>query len=194
MRRVLSVVPLALVLGVAACNDTEDYEARIATLEQDLEAARTDADQRVAELTGRAEEGEAAQQMLATVEEQIAQALEQASVAMARLTELETAPGAEQLPAENLQDVRDNLTGVVQSLQTAATELGMETAAAPAEETAVEPAAGEEPMQEETADPAAGDQPTQEETAVEPAAGDEPTAQEAEAGAEPAEEEPVQQQ
>lgn len=184
MRRVLSVVPLALVLGVAACNDTEDYEARIATLEQDLEAARTDADQRVAELTGRAEEGEAAQQMLATVEEQIAQALEQASVAMARLTELETAPGAEQLPAENLQDVRDNLTGVVQSLQTAATELGMETAAAPAEPTtegtAVEPAAGEEPIEEQ-------------ETAVEPAAGDAPTAQEAEAGAEP-EEEPVQQQ
>jgi hypothetical protein len=130
--------PLVLALGLAAC-DSRDYEAEIATLQTDLESARADLEEaqsqneqlttQMEELQAQAEQpGTGDPAALEPVQSEFNTIVEKASVSLANLTELEAQPDA---PAE-LGDLKQNLQDIMQSVQTAASGLGLELTPAPA--------------------------------------------------------------
>jgi multidrug resistance efflux pump len=165
--------PLVLALGLAAC-DSRDYEAEIATLQGDLESARAELEEAQGQneqLTTQMEELQAQAEQPATgdsaalepVQSEFNAIVEKASVSLANLTELEAQPDA---PAE-LGDLRQNLQDIMQSVQTAASGLGLELAPAPAAgpeqggaapeaqpETGAQPQTGAQPEGEQPEQPA----------------------------------------
>jgi multidrug resistance efflux pump len=130
--------PLVLALGLAAC-DSRDYEGEIATLQGDLDTARTELEEAQSQneqLTTEVEELRAQSEQAGTgdpaalepVQSEFNAIVEKASVSLANLTQLEAQPDA---PAE-LGDLRQNMQDIMQSVQTVAGELGLEVAPAPA--------------------------------------------------------------
>ena len=175
------IVPAALALSLAAC-DSRDYEAEIAELQTQLGDASTSVETMQAEnetlrteleeLRAQAEEatagaGSMGEEVAETVRSELESALEKASQTVDRLAALERDPEA---PAETRTEavgvLRSEVQEIVDSVQTAAAELGLELQAG------VEPAAGPAAT-EEQAEPAAGEEAGQtEEPAPEQPAGE----------------------
>jgi chromosome segregation ATPase len=180
MRTHLAAATIAVgsLLAVAAC-DSRDYEAEIATLEGDLQSARSENEQMQTELEELRTQAEAQPAMpeeaRENVQTQLNNALQAAAGTFERVGAVSEEPDA---PAEQRNEtlgvVRADLQVIVQSVQAAASDLGieletvaMDTDADATEGTGTEPAAGPEaPAQEE--EPAAGTQ-EQEPATEEPA-------------------------
>ena len=169
-----ATIAAASLLALAAC-DSRDYEAEIATLEGDLQSARSENEQlqtQLSELQAQAEaEPAIAEGGLENVQTQLNNAMQAAAGTFERVGTVTEEPDAPvEQRSEALGLARADLQVVVQSLQAAAEDLGieletvaMDTDAGPTEGTP-EPAAGPEaPAQAE--EPAAGEE--------EPAAGEE---------------------
>jgi chromosome segregation ATPase len=167
IRYLTVALPVVVSLGLAAC-DSRDYEAEIATLQDQLGAANSELDtlrgenetliSEMDQLRAQAEQGAAgagalAEDTAAAVRSQLEGALEQASQTADQLAALEAEPDA---PAA-VGALRSSVEEIVNSVQSAAAELGLELQAG------VEPAAGAE----EPAEPAAGGQAGQSEAAPE---------------------------
>lgn len=181
IRPLTVVVPLALSLGLVAC-DTRDYEAEITDLQTQLEQAQTELEAQRTEnqtLTGEMDELRAQSEQTPDaavaaggevpeeVRAQLETAMEKASLTAERLAALERDPDA---PAEArtaaMAVLQTDVQDIVVAIESAASELGMEleAAAAPAAGAAEEPAGaatggGQEPGQ---AQPAAPEQPADE--------------------------------
>ena len=180
IRPLTILLPGALALSLAAC-DSRDYEAELAELQTQLGDANTSLETmqgenetlrtEMEELRAQAEEGAAGagsmgEEAAETVRSELESALEKASQTVDRLAALERDPEA---PAETRTEavsvLRTEVQDIVDSVQTAAAELGLELQAG------VEPAAGAE---EQEAEPAAGEEPAQtDEPAPEPPADEE---------------------
>jgi uncharacterized protein (DUF3084 family) len=184
IRPSIVALPLALGLGLAAC-DSRDYEAEIADLQSQLGEATTELETlrgeneslstEMEELRTQAEEAAAAagnlgEEAAATVRAELESALNTAAQTADRLAALEREPEA---PAETRVEavgmLRNDVQGIVDSVQAAAAELGLELQgggvepAAGAGDEAEQPAAGEatEPAAGETAPEQPADQPAQ---------------------------------
>ena len=156
MRMHLAAATLAAasLLAVAAC-DSRDYEAEIATLEGDLESARSENEQMQTELEDlRAQaEGQPAMEegALENAQGQLNTALQTAAQTFERAGSAEQGASADQ----GTEAVRADMQLIVQSVQAAAEGLGLEleTVAldtdAGATEGMPEPAAGPDTQQEE---------------------------------------------
>ena len=137
LRSLAMLPPLALALGLAAC-DSRDYEAEIAKLQSDLESARTELQEaqsqneqltsQMEEQRAQAEQSAADPAALQPVQGELAAIVEKASVSLASLTEIESQPN----PPEDLGALRQNMQDIMRSVETAASELGLEMAPAPA--------------------------------------------------------------
>jgi chromosome segregation ATPase len=151
IRPLTLVLPLALSLGVAAC-DSRDYDAEIAGLQgqlgdttSELEATRSENESlktQLEEVRAQSEQaGDAAAGLgevaAAKIRDQLSSAMEKASLTAERLGALEAEPDA---PADQRTEavgvLRTDVQDIVASLEAAASELGIELQAAP------EPAAG----------------------------------------------------
>ena len=186
IRPLTVLLPGALALSLVAC-DSRDYEAEIAELETQLgdstatletmqgenETLRTELEELRAQAEGAtAAAGDMGGEASETVRAELESALQKASQTVDRLAALERDPEA---PAEARTEavgvLRSEVQEIVDSVQTAAAELGLELQAG------VEPAAGA--AQEEEAEPAAGaEEPQADEAAPEePADGETPTQQ-----------------
>ena len=168
IRPLTILLPGALALSLVAC-DSRDYEAEMGELEtqlgesstaleemrqanETLQAELEDLRNQAGEATGGAANlGEEASE---TVRAELENALATATQTVDRLAALERDPDA---PAETRTEavgvLREDVQGIVDSVQTAAAELGLELQAA------IEPAAGAAPEQE--AEPAAGGEEAQ---------------------------------
>jgi hypothetical protein len=164
-----ATIAAASLLAVAAC-DSRDYEAEIATLEGDLQSARSENQQMQTQLNELQAQAEAEPAMpegaLENVQTQLNNAMQTAAGSFERMGSMSEEPDA---PAEQRAEefglVRADLQVIVQSVQAAAENLGieletvaMDTDADATEGTGVqpEPAAGPDaPAQEE---PAAGEE------------------------------------
>jgi ElaB/YqjD/DUF883 family membrane-anchored ribosome-binding protein len=182
IRPLTILLPGALALSLVAC-DSRDYEAEMAEMETQLGQSNTaleemrEANQTLqTELEGlRAQSEEAtagagnlSEEAAETVRSELESALFTATQTVDRLAALERDPEA---PAETRTEavgvLREDVQGIVESVQTAAAELGLELQAA------VEPAAGAAPEQE--AQPATGGQEPQAEEPAEEQPADEET-------------------
>lgn len=180
LRRLAFAAPIALGLGVAAC-DSRDYEAEISALQSDLESARSELETaqgeneqlktQVEELQAQAEPaGGAGEQAGGAIEGDLNRIVENASAALTSLTELET-----QAPDADVSGLRENLNQIMEAAQATAEQAGVQL------QEAVQPAAGPEGQQE----PAAGGQGDQPEPAAGPAEQGSEGAQEPAAGGQP---------
>ena len=179
IRPLTMVLPLALSLGLAAC-DSRDYEAELAELQGQLGDATSELETlrgenetmstEMAELRTQAEgaavaAGSLGEEAVEAVRGQLETALEKASQTVDRLAALERDPDA---PAETRTEavsvLRTEVQDIVDSVQAAATELGLELQAG------VEPAAG---AAQDQAEPAAGGEAGQTEAAPEQPADEE---------------------
>lgn len=141
-KRVCLIMPLAVPLALAGCDNTEEYEAQISTLESDLEAARSELEAarqeneeltaQVEEFQGQAEEteqgaGAPSDQAMETVRSELSAAIDKATQTVERLSALEAEPDA---PAEQMEEavsvLRQDVEQLAQNVQTAASELGIE--------------------------------------------------------------------
>lgn len=170
IRPLTILLPGALALSLVAC-DSRDYEAEMAemetqlgqsntaleemrqaneTLQAELEDLRTQSEEATA---GAANLGEEASE---TVRAELENALATATQTVDRLAALERDPDA---PAETRTEavgvLREDVQGIVDSVQTAAAELGLELQAA------VEPAAGAAQEQQQEPEAAAGGEEAQ---------------------------------
>ena len=170
-----ATIAAASLLALGAC-DSRDYEAEIATLETDLESARSENEQMQTELDELRTQAEAQPAMpegaMENVQTQLNSAVQTAAQAFERAGSTEQGAAAEQAPKRCARDMQL----IVQSVQAAAEGLGveLETVAmdtdAGATEGMPEPAAGPDAQQQEPAatpeeDPAAApqEQPAEEE-------------------------------
>ena len=180
IRPLTVLLPGVLALSLVAC-DSRDYEAEIAGLETQLGESNTALEEmrqanqtletEMEELRAQTEEATAGaaalgEEAVETVRTQLESALQTATQTVDRLAALEREPDA---PAETRTEavgvLREDVQGIVDSVQAAATELGLDLQAA------VEPAAGA--AQDQEAAPAAGgdaqaEEPAQEQPADEP--------------------------
>lgn len=180
IRPMTLLLPGALALSLAAC-DSRDYDAEIAELQTQLGDANTALEttqgenetlrSEMEELRAQAEGAGAAagsmgEEAAETVRSELESALEKASQTVDRLAALERDPDA---PAETRTEavsmLRNEVQEIVDSVQTAAAELGLELQAG------VEPAAGA--AEEQEAAPAAGEEAQAEEPAPEQPADEE---------------------
>jgi hypothetical protein len=169
-----ATIAAASLLALGAC-DSRDYEAEIATLETDLESARSENEQMQTELDELRTQAEAQPAMpegaMENVQTQLNSAVQTAAQAFERAGSTEQGAAA-----EGAEAVRTDMQLIVQSVQAAAEGLGveLETVAmdtdAGTTEGMPEPAAGEGAQQQEPAatpeeDPAAApqEQPAEEE-------------------------------
>jgi multidrug resistance efflux pump len=162
MRNHLAVATIAAtsLLFVAAC-DSRDYEAEIATLETDLQGARSENEQMRTELDELRAQSEAQPGMaeggLEDVQSQLNNVMQTAAGTFERMASMTQQPDASpEQRTEALDLVRADMQVIVQSVRAAADNLGveLETVAmdtdAGATEGTPEPAAGPEaPAQEE---------------------------------------------
>jgi hypothetical protein len=171
IRLAVATIAAASLLAVAGC-DSRDYDAEIAALEADLQATRSENQQLQSELEELRTQADAQPAMaegdLGNVQAQLNNALQAAAGTYERLA-MADAPDA---PDDALGVARADLQVVVQSVQAAAADLGIEletvaldTDAGPTEGTGVEPAAGpvmpadqDEPAVEEE-EPGTAEQP-----------------------------------
>jgi chromosome segregation ATPase len=163
IRPLIVLLPIALSLGLVAC-DSRDYEAEIADLQtrlsdadSQLETLRTEnqgLSDEMAELRTQAEQaataaGNLGNEAAETVRTQLGSALDKASQTVDRLAALESEPDAPaEARTEAVSTLRSEVQQIVDSVQAAATELGLEL------QSGVEPAAG---TAEQPAPPAAGE-------------------------------------
>ena len=166
IRPLTLLLPGALALSLVAC-DSRDYEAEIGELETQLGESNTALEEmrqanqtletEMEQLRAQAEEatagaGALGEEAVETVRTQLESALQTATQTVDRLAALEREPDA---PAETRTEavgvLREDVQGIVDSVQAAATELGLELQAG------VEPAAGDEQQPA----PAAGGEETQ---------------------------------
>ena len=166
-----ATIAAASLLAVAAC-DSRDYEAEIATLETDLQSARSENEQMQTELDELRTQAEAQPGMpeggLENVQTQLNNAMQAAAGSFERVGTMTGEPDAPAEQTEALGVVRADLQVVVQSLQATAEDLGIEL-----ETVTMDTDAG---ATEGTPEPAAGpDAPAQ---AEEPATQEEPAAEE----------------
>jgi chromosome segregation ATPase len=178
IRPLLVFLPVALAMSLAAC-DNRDYEAEIADLQAQLSDAKVQLEtlrnenqnlsSEMDDLRTQAEQAAAAAGKLGddaadAVRNQLSSALDKASRTVDRLAALEREPGA---PADARTEavgvLKNDVQEVVDSVQAAATSLGLEL------HSGVEPAAG--PASEPTA-PAAGSEAGQSAPAPEQPAGE----------------------
>jgi chromosome segregation ATPase len=189
LRRLAFAAPIALGLGVAAC-DSRDYEAEILALQSDLESARGELETaqgeneqlrtQMEELQARAEPvGGAGGQAGGAIEGDLNRIVENANAALTSLTELEA-----QAPDADISGLRENVNQIMEAAQATAEQAGVQL------EEAVQPAAGPEGQQE----PAAGGQGDQPEPAAGPAEQGSEGAQEPAAGGQPEQQGGQQQQ
>lgn len=156
----------ASLLAISAC-DSRDYEAEIATLESDLQSARSESEQMQAELDGlraQAEQG-LPEEALQNVQTELNNVVQTAATTFEQMGAMSSEPDA---PAdqrnEALGALRSDMQTIVQSVQAAAEDLGLEIETvtmdtdADAMEGTPEPAAGaaEEPAAGAAEEPAAG--------------------------------------
>jgi multidrug resistance efflux pump len=158
IRPLTVVVPLALSLGLVAC-DSRDYEAEITDLQTQLEQAQNELEAQRTEnqtLTGEMDElraqaeqapgaAMAGGEVPEGVRDQLTTAHEKASLTAERLAALERDPDAPpEARTEAVNVLRTDVEDVVAAIESAASELGMELEAgpAPAAGPAEEPAAG----------------------------------------------------
>jgi chromosome segregation ATPase len=180
IRPLIIVLPLALGLGLAAC-DSRDYEAELAELQNQLNDATGELEGlrgenqslsgEMAELRSQAEEtaaaaGQLSEEVAGKVRGELESVLEKASQTVDRLAALERDPDA---PADTRTEavaiLRNEVQQIVNSVQTAAADLGLDLQPGPT------PAAAPEPEQ-----PAAGEEGTIPEATPEQPAG-QPTGQ-----------------
>jgi chromosome segregation ATPase len=180
LRRLAFAAPIALGLGVAAC-DSRDYEAEISALQSDLESARGELETaqgeneqlrtQVEELQTQAEQpGGAGEQAGGAIEGDLNRIVENANAALTSLTELEA-----RAPDADISGLRENVNQIMEAAQATAEQAGVQL------EEAVQPAAGPEGQQE----PAAGGQGEQPEPGAGPAEQGSEGAQEPAAGGQP---------
>jgi chromosome segregation ATPase len=117
----------ASLLAIAAC-DSRDYEAEIATLESDLQTSRSESEQLQTELDGLRAQAEALPEgALETVQTELNNVVQTAATTFDRMGEMTEEPDA---PAEQrteaLTVLRQDLQTIVQSVQVAAQDLGLE--------------------------------------------------------------------
>jgi hypothetical protein len=175
-----ATIAAASLLAVAAC-DSRDYEAEIATLEGDLEGARSENEQMQTELDELRAQSEAQPAMgeggLEDVQTQLNNVMQTAAATFDRTGSMAEEPDAPpEQRSEALDLVRADMQVIVQSVQAAADDLGLEL-----ETVAMDTDAG---ATEGTPEPAAGpDAPAPEQPAAgeeQPAAGEEQPATEEE--------------
>jgi signal transduction histidine kinase len=163
IRPLLVLLPVALSLGLVAC-DSRDYEAESVDLQTQLgdangqlETLRTEnqgLSDEMAELRTQAEQaataaGNLGEEAAETIRTQLGSALDKASQTVDRLAALEREPDAPaEARTEAVSTLRSDVQEIVDSVQAAASELGLEL------QTGVEPAAG---ATEPPAAPAAGE-------------------------------------
>lgn len=182
IRPLTVLLPGALALSLVAC-DSRDYEAEMGEMETQLGESNTALEEmrqanetlqaEMEELRTQAEGGAAGAGNLGedaaeTVRSELERALQTASQTVDRLAALERDPDA---PAETRSEavgvLREDVQGIVESVQTAAAELGLELQAG------VEPAAGAAQEQEAEQPAAAGEEAQAEEPAPEQPADEE---------------------
>jgi chromosome segregation ATPase len=117
----------ASLLAIAAC-DSRDYEAEIATLESDLQTSRSESEQLQTELDGLRAQAEALPEgALENVQTELNNVVQTAATTFDRMGEMTEEPDA---PAEQrteaLTVLRQDLQTIVQSVQVAAQDLGLE--------------------------------------------------------------------
>jgi hypothetical protein len=214
LRQLAFAAPIALGLGVAAC-DSRDYEGELAALQSDLESARSELQTaqseneqlktQMEELQGQAgQSGGVSEEARTEIEGDLNGIVENASVALANLTQLEA-----QAPDADISGLRENVNQIIESARATAEQVGVQLqepaagAAAEGEQQGgeqVEPAAGPDDQQSQQQEPAAGGQGEQSgsggqpEPAAGPAEQDSESAQEPAAGGQPEEGQQQQQQ
>jgi chromosome segregation ATPase len=117
----------ASLLAIAAC-DSRDYEAEIATLESDLQTSRSESEQLQTELDGLRAQAEALPEgALENVQTELNNVVQTAATTFDHMGEMTEEPDA---PAEQrteaLTVLRQDLQTIVQSVQVAAQDLGLE--------------------------------------------------------------------
>lgn len=161
----LAIAPL---LAIASC-DSRDYEAEIAALETDVQSARGEADQMRTEIEElRAQPDALPEGAIENVQAELNNIMQTASATFAQMGTMTQEPdAAPDQRAEALGVLREDMQKIVQSVQAAATDLGieletvaMDTDADAMEGTATqpEPAAGADTQPQEPA--ATEEQPT----------------------------------
>jgi hypothetical protein len=161
----LAIAPL---LAIASC-DSRDYEAEIAALETDVQSARGEADQMRTEIEELRAQPEALPEgAIENVQAELNNIMQTASATFAQMGTMTQEPdAAPDQRAEALGVLREDMQKIVQSVQAAATDLGieletvaMDTDADAMEGTATqpEPAAGADTQSQEPA--ATEEQPT----------------------------------
>src|ERR671918_1232591 len=127
MKTQIAAATLAAVslLGMAAC-DSRDYEAEIASLQSDLESARSENEQMQTELDELRTQAEAQPAMpegaLENVQTQLNAVVQTAAQTFERAGSTEQGASAE----EGTEAVRADMQTIVQSVQAAAQDLGVE--------------------------------------------------------------------
>jgi chromosome segregation ATPase len=171
IRIAAATLAAASLIAIAAC-DSRDYEAEIATLESDLQNARSENEQVQTQLDELRAQAEAqpepmAEGALDNVRTELNKVVQTAAASFEQMGSLTEEAGAPAEQTEALGALREEMQTIVQSVQTAAGDLGieletvaMDTDADASEGTATqpEPAAGpsDQPAQGGADEPAAG--------------------------------------
>jgi len=159
---------MASLLVLSAC-DNRDYEGEIATLQADLDTARGEAEQlqtEVDELRTQAE-GAPAQDALENAKTELNSAIQTAAATFERMGALNREPDAPaEARTEALDALRQDMQQIVQSVETAAQDLGIEIEtvelgddaaagdAAPADAPASDGSGAQQPAADSTEQPA----------------------------------------